>query len=74
MKLNKKYTMEEFKEMFNKAMKETIDELEKDYDKASEENNQKDNIGSFVFTMQNMLAIGKLKSNIFGDRNEKSDD
>ena len=36
MKLNKKYTMEKFEEIFNKAMKETIDELEKNWKEALE--------------------------------------
>lgn len=40
MKLNKKYTMEEFEEMFNKAQREAIDKLEKDWEMLTKDFNR----------------------------------
>lgn len=57
MKFNKKYTMEEFEEMFNKAQREAIDKLEKDWKEALEKDDNYDTTKMLGFTLQNLLAF-----------------
>ena len=68
--MEQKYTMEEFKEMINRAEKEVIKQLNEEFIKSVEEAHGKgavDPIQSFVFDMQNMMAISMLKAKLFKD-------
>ena len=57
----KKYTMEEFKEMYEEAVVKTIEELDKDFKEAS----NGDSMQMVAFSLQNLMVIATLKKNIF---------
>ncbi len=58
--------IKDFEKMFDKAVKVTIDDLEKEWEYAAKKHGAKPNgIGSFVFTMQNIAALAMLRCNLF---------
>ena len=60
------YTMEQFKEMFEKARKETIEQMQKEFKEATEQGEQPVNpVAELMYQMQNMLAFAELKRNLF---------
>ena len=62
--MKKKYTMEEFEEMFEKATIDTIDKLLKDFKEADKE--EKINpLAEFAFNMQNAMVISELHKELF---------
>ena len=62
----KKYTLKEFKDLFDKAQLLTIQQLEKDMKEAAEKNGRdSDGFSAAIFTMQNMLVAATLKKNLF---------
>lgn len=66
--MNKKYTMEEFKQLFDKALELTKKEIESDIDKSlSDGEHNQSEIAMFKLTnsLQNMLAFSCLKKNLF---------
>lgn len=64
--MKKKYTMEELKEMFDKAVSETIEELEKELEEAQKKlNKQMNPAGRMAYTMQNLMVMGTLRNRIF---------
>ena len=68
-----KYTMDEFEDMFVKAQKETIKELEKDLEqhiKDNEDEDQTDGMAKLAFTFQNILVTAKLHQKLFGKEEE----
>ena len=60
----KKYTLKEFEERYDKAVIRTLDELEKEFEKADEKK-ELNALQKLAFTMQNTLAIAKLKVELF---------
>lgn len=66
-----KYTMEEFKKMYEEAEMMAIEKLDEDFTKATADKDvEKKGMHSFAFTMQNMLAMGMLKSILFKENKE----
>ena len=66
----KKYTMEEFKKMYEKAQQEVIEELENQMKEAMVENGKEENpMFMFGFTMQNIIATAKVYSKLFKEEN-----
>lgn len=63
--MKKKYTMEEFKEMFNEAMIKAIENLDKKMKEAQKETGRESGMMDFMFSMQNMIAMTKLKKFLF---------
>ena len=66
--MKKKYTMEEFKEMFDDAVKQSLEKLDADFEKSSKEKGKDNQLGSFFFTLQNTMAYGELRHKLFGDK------
>ena len=68
--MNKKYTMEEFKELFDKAKELAEKEIERDINKCFEEDPTRNEIDRMLFIMENklqsMLAFYHLRKNLFG--------
>lgn len=64
--INKKYTMKEFEEMYDKAVIKTEEKMTKDF-KNTVDKTDKDipPLAEFGFTLQNMLAMQKLKIELF---------
>ena len=66
----KKYTMEEFKEMYEKAQREVIEELDNQMKEAMVENGKEENPMFVVgFTMQNVLTTAKVYSKLLKEEN-----
>lgn len=66
----KKYTMEEFKEMYEKAQAEAIKELKEEMEIAVLKNEKEvDPMAEFAFTMQNMMATAKVYQKLFKEEN-----
>ena len=59
--MEKKYTMEEFEELYDNAIIKAIEKLDKEF----QEKSNADGIGMFVFSFQNMLAMTELKKILF---------
>ena len=64
MEKNVVYTMEQFKEIYDKAVVKTIESMSKKYDDNNEDD---DSMGGFVWSLHNMLAFQELKKEIFKD-------
>lgn len=62
--MEKKYTMEEFEEMFVKAQAKTMTILEKTI-REKDNGKEMDAMTGFVFTMQNMMVMSELYKNLF---------
>ena len=62
--LNKKYTMEQFEEMFDEAVVKTIDKLIKEFKENSKEE-MRNPMLEFAFSMQNTMAMCELKKMLF---------
>lgn len=64
--INKNYTIEEMKELFKQAGKETMQELEEDYKEAMMQRlGEIDNMQIAIFNMQTMVTISKLQAKLF---------
>lgn len=63
--MKKRYTIEQFKELFEKAEKETLEELEAEFTKSQEELNGDSRMESFMFALQNKMVTTTLKHNLF---------
>lgn len=63
--MEKIYTIEQFKELFEKAEKETLEELEAEFTKLQEELNGDSRMKNFMFALQNRMVINTLKHNLF---------
>ena len=59
--MKKKYTMEQFEEMYDNAVMKTMEKLDKDF----QEESKIDGIGMVAFSLQNMLAMIELKKELF---------
>lgn len=67
--MKKKYSIEEFKEMFDKAMKLALEETKKDFKEASNNcGHPVDALQEMAFTMQNAMAYAALRKNLFGGK------
>lgn len=66
--MKKKYTMEQFEEMYDKAVIITLEKLLKEFEDASGEDVSP--MGKFAFSMQNTMTICELKKILF----EKGDE
>lgn len=60
--MEKKYTMKQFIEMFDKAQVKTIEELNDDFQKS---NANKENGQEVMFMLHNMMVTAALRRNIF---------
>lgn len=70
--MEKKYTMKEFKEMFEEAQFKALENIEEKFKEADKENQKKgeeprDAMFFFVNSMQNMIAYAELKKVLFGE-------
>lgn len=63
--MKQKYTIEEFKEMYDKAMKKALDKMDKEMKETQEKNGKEDGMASALFSMQNMMAMIELKQCLF---------
>lgn len=64
--MKKKYTMEEFENMFTDAMATAMAKLERDMDRAEKEHGKpKNSMMRMIFFMQNMTAMAALQSELF---------
>lgn len=69
-KKDEKYTMEEFKEMFNNAVVEALAELKNDMKKAqTQRDGSANDLSLLMFEMQNMLTAGMIKNKLFKEEN-----
>ena len=67
--MGKKYTIEEFKEMFDKAVGLALKETTEDFKEAVEKDNKTVKpLEELAFTMQNGLAYAALRKNLFGGK------
>lgn len=67
--MKKKYTIEEFKEMFDNAMKLSLEETKKDFkDAANDCGHPVDALEEMAFTMQNAMAYASLRKQLFGGK------
>ena len=62
---DKKYTIEEFKEMFEDAKKAAIEKFDTDMEKVSKENGKDDAFQRMMMSMQNMLICAELSRILF---------
>lgn len=70
--MKKKYTIEEFKEMFDDAVKLSLKEICKDFKKAIEEKKESlDGSEELLFAMQNGFAYAALRKNLFGGKSNE---
>lgn len=70
--MEKKYTMKEFKEMFEKAQFKALNNIEEQYKEIDKENQEKggearDAMFFLLNTMQNVIAYAELKKTLFGE-------
>lgn len=61
--MKKKYTMEQFEEMFDDAMIKAIEQLSKEL--TEHVGKEIDGMKQFAFTMQNTMAMAELKKILF---------
>ena len=61
----KKYTMEEFKKLYDHAVVETLEKVESDFIKAQGEVKTDNPMERIAFTMQNVLVMATLKHYLF---------
>ena len=66
----KKYTIEEIKEMFNKAEEKAIAKLDSDITNAMTKNGKDDTMTKMIMGMQNIMAISELKNQLFNEDTE----
>ena len=53
-------------EIFDEAIVKTLEKLDKDFSKANDEKNKElDSMGMLAFSLQNMMAMTKLKETLF---------
>ena len=58
--------IKDFEKMFDKAVKVTLNDLEKEWEYAAKKHGANSNgIESFMFTMQNIAALAMLRNNLF---------
>ena len=70
--MKKKYTIEEFKKMFDKAVGLALKETTKDFKEAVEKNNETVKpLEELAFTMQNGLAYAALRIQLFGGKSNE---
>lgn len=62
--MEKRYTMKEFEEMFKEAEVTTIAKMEKQL-RAADEDNKGSSMFYVTFTMQNMMCLAELHSQLF---------
>ena len=62
--LNKKYTMEEFEEMFAEATAKTIEKLLNEFKKQTKEE-ELNPMAEFAFSMQNTMVLAELHKELF---------
>lgn len=66
--MERKYTMKEFKKMFEKAQMETLKQLEDERKEAENRLGKEQNsLGTIMFTMQNTMVTAMLHNNLFGE-------
>lgn len=63
--MEKIYTIEQFKKLFGKAEKETLEELEVEFTESQEELNGNSKMRDFMFALQNKIVTATLKRNLF---------
>lgn len=64
--MEERYTMEEFKKMFNEAEKVALKKLDSQMDEViKEEGKEKDGMFNLLFSLQNIMAITEVKSALF---------
>lgn len=63
--MEKIYTIEQFKKLFEKAEKETLEELEAEFTESQEELNGNSKMRDFMFALQNKIVTATLKHNLF---------
>lgn len=64
----KKYTMDEFEEMFINAQRKTLIDLENSH---KTKNDESDGMTSMFINMMNMIALSTLHNNLFGEEKEE---
>ena len=64
--MKKKYTMEQFEEMFEEAVVRTIDKLLKEFKENAKEE-IKNPMMEFAFSMQNTMVLAELHKELFKD-------
>lgn len=65
-KKDEKYTIEEFKKMFDEAVVEALAELKNDMKKAQiQKDGLANDLSLLMFEMQNMLTAGMIKTKLF---------
>ena len=66
--MERKYTMKEFKKMFEKAQMETLKQLEDERKEAENRlGKERNSLGTIMFTMQNTMVTAMLHNNLFGE-------
>lgn len=66
----KKYTVEEFKEMFKKAEDKAIAKLNSDIENAMTRSGKNDPTAKMIMGMQNIMAIAELHNQLFNEDTE----
>lgn len=62
--MKKKYTMEDFFEIFQEAEVKTLEKIAKDFKEAGKDENP---MTSMLFNLQNVMVMTELKKEIFKD-------
>ena len=58
--------MKDFEKKFDKAVSQTIEDLEREWESAAKKHGKRTNgLGSFMFTMQNIATLAMLRCNLF---------
>lgn len=63
--MKKKYTIEEFKEMFKEAETKAVEEFDEHIRGIQKERGQKENMTGFMMGLQNMIIISMLERHLF---------
>lgn len=63
--MKKKYTIEEFKEMFKEAETKAVEEFDKHIREIQKERGQEENMTGFMMGLQNMVIISMLEHHLF---------
>ena len=63
--MKKKYTTEEFKEMFKEAETKAVEEFDERIRGIQKERGQKENMTGFMMGLQNMIIISMLERHLF---------
>lgn len=71
--MEQKYTIEEFKKLFDKAKIEVLEKMGKEFEQEGLKNGKADSMTTMAFNLQNILCITELKLKLFSEEDLKDE-